>query len=322
MPANLTPQYHDAEERFKRATTTEERLNALQEMLRVIPKHKGTEKMQAELRRKLSRLRQEGEQKKATSSSKRPFYYVPREGAGRVAVAGPANSGKSQLVASLTAARTEVADYPFTTRAPIPGMMAFEDIQIQLIDTPPLEKQTLEPWQLALIEQSDLAVLLFDVNASELLDQTEFVLGELETRGLRLDDQGHPPLLILGNKVDLPEGMDNFDAWKELYRERFKAQPFSSVSGTYLKDFRQEVFARLDIVRVYTRPPGGRADQDSAPYVLARGSTVLDAAETIHKELAQRFQYARVWGQARFDGQMVEKDYRLEDGDRIEIHAG
>ncbi|HLV01165.1 MAG TPA: TGS domain-containing protein [Acidobacteriota bacterium] len=322
MPANLTPQYHDAEERFKRAATTEERLDALQEMLRVIPKHKGTEKMQAELRRKLSRLRQEGEQKKAASSSKSPFYYVPREGAGRVAVCGPANSGKSQLVGCLTAARTEVADYPFTTRAPIPGMMLFEDIQIQLIDTPPLEEHTLEPWQLALIEQSDLIVLLFDVNAPELLDQTEFVLGELEKRGLRVDDQGHPPLLILGNKVDLPEGMDNFSAWKELYRGRFNPQPFSTVSGAYLEEFGQEVFTRLDIVRVYTRPPGGRADRDSTPYVLARGSTVLDAAETIHKELAQRFQYARVWGQARFDGQMVEKDYELEDGDCIEIHAG
>lgn len=322
MPANLTPQYHDAEERFKKAATTEEKVDALQEMLRVIPKHKGTEKMQAELRRKLSRLRQEGEQKKATSSSKRPFYYVPREGAGRVAIAGPANSGKSRLVASLTAAKTEVADYPFTTRAPVPGMMAFEDIQIQLIDTPPLEEQTLEPWQLALIEQSDLAVLLFDVNAAELLDQTEFVLGQLEKRGLRLDDQGHPPVLILGNKIDLPDGKANFEAWKELYKDRFEPQSFSCLSEDGLDSFRREVFKQLDIVRVYTRPPGGREEENSAPYVLARGSTVLDAAETIHKQLAERFQYARVWGRARFDGQMVEKDYQLEDCDRVEIHGG
>ncbi len=321
MPANLTPQYHEAEERYKKATEPAEKVSALEEMLRVIPKHKGTEKMQADLKRRLSRLRKDAARKPA-AASQRPFYQIPREGAGRVLLAGPANSGKSQLLDSLTAASPEVADYPFTTRVPQAGMMAYEDIQIQLIDMPPLAPETLEAWQLAMLEQADVVLLMLDVNDPQLLDQTEFVLEKLGQRGIELSPEAAPRVVVLGNKVDQPSGEENFAAWQELYADRFRALPFSARRQLDREQLRSRLFELLEIVRVYTKRPGHGPEKDGAPYVLGKGSTILDAAAAVHKDMAENFKYARVWGTTLFDGQMVERTHVMEDGDVVEIHTG
>ena len=320
MPANLTAQYLEAESKFKQASTSTEKVQALEEMLRAIPKHKGTEKMQADIKKRLSKVRKES-QKKKSSASQRPDHYVKHEGAGQVVLCGPPNSGKSQLLTNLTHARVEVADYPYTTRVPQPGMMPFEDILIQLVDTPPLSPESLEPWQLAMIQQSDLALVVFDVNDSELLDQTEFILSKLEERGITTAPDQRPGLVFLGNKLDQPQGETNFSAWQELYQGQFRAEPFSAVSPTCLEELRLRLFKLLDIIRVYTKPPGKKPERNTDPFVFPRGSTILDAAATVHKEIAQSFKFARVWGHSRFEGQMVERSYVLEDGDVVEIHA-
>ena len=289
-------------------------------MLSTIPKHKGTEKMQADIKRRLSRLRKESQRKKSVGSQK-PAYHVDREGAGQVVLCGPANSGKSQLLANLTHAAPEVANYPFTTRLPQPGMMPYEDIQIQLVDTPPLSPEFLEPWQLAMIEQADLAMLIFDINDSNLLEQTEFVLGRLEERGIRLDGTGTPRVLILGNKIDRPRGKENFAAWQELYQDRFQAEPFCALSAQDLTAMRRRIFDLLEIVRIYTKAPGKKPEESPTPYVLKKGSTVLDAAAAIHKDLVGHLKFARLWGKTKFEGQMVERGYVLQDGDLVEIHG-
>ncbi len=319
MPANLTPQYHDAEERFKKASTSEEKVAALEEMLRVIPKHKGTEKMQAELKRRLSKARKESA-KKGPASSQRPVYQIPREGAGQVVLSGPPNSGKSQLLELMTSAHPEVADYPFTTRIPLAGMMPFEDIQIQLVDTPPLAPETFENWQLAMIEHSDITLLLFDVNDPLLLDQTEFVLKKLAGRPIELSETAQPKVFVLGNKVDQPGGRDNFAAWVDLYRGQFQAHPVSVLREDDRNTWRRRLFDELEVVRVYTKRPGHAVEKDATPYVLDRGATILDAAAAVHKELADSFKFARVWGKTLFDGQMVERTHVMEDGDVVEIH--
>ncbi|MCX6553014.1 MAG: 50S ribosome-binding GTPase, partial [Acidobacteria bacterium] len=123
MPANLSPEYHRAEERLRGARSPDEKIAALEEMLRVIPKHKGTDHMQADLKGRIAKLRKEIGKK----GGKGGFtFIVPREGAGQVAIAGPPNSGKSSLVRALTRATPAVGSYPFTTREPVPGMMPFE----------------------------------------------------------------------------------------------------------------------------------------------------------------------------------------------------
>ncbi len=323
MPANLTPQYHDAEEKFKKAATPAAKIEALEEMLRVIPKHKGTEKLQAELKKRLSKLRKEPQGKSQTASHK-PSHSIEKEGAGQVAVCGPPNSGKSFLLDCLTEARPEVADYPFTTRVPQAGMARFEDVQIQLVDMPPLAPEVLEPWHLAILSQADVLAVLFDVNDPLLLEQTEFVTERLAERGISLaaDADARPRVIVLGNKTDAPQGRDNFEAWTELYRGRFRARPFSCKSAVDLETAKRLFFESLDKVRVYTKKPGQSTDSVSSPFLLPRGATVLDAAAAVHKDLATHFKFAKLWGKTRFDGQMVERTHVMEDGDIVEIHSG
>ena len=320
MPANLTPQYFDAEERFKGAATDAERVEALQEMLRVIPKHKGTEKMQADLKRRLAKLRKEA-QKKGGAASHKPYHQVDKEGAGQVVVCGPPNSGKSQLLANLTHAEPEVADYPFTTRAPQPGMMPFQDIQIQLVDTVPLSPEMLEPWQMALIHNADAVLLLFDVTDPELLDQTDFVLQAFQKRGIEISAAASPPVLVLGNKIDRAGAEDEFEVWRELFGESFQAEPFSALSPGDLSALKRRLFDILKIVRVYTRAPGQKRDEDASPFVLKKGSTMLDLAAAVHKGMAADFKFAKVWNDHGLEGIMVERTYQVQDGDLAEIHA-
>ena len=321
MPANLTPEYFEAEEKFKQAETSEEKLTALQEMLRVIPKHKGTEKMQADLKRRLARTRKECQKQKSSGPQRHPFHFIEREGAGRVVLCGPPNCGKSTLLRSLTRADPEVADYPFTTRIPLPGMMAYEDIQIQLVDTPPLAQERYEAWQLAMIEQADLGVLLFGLEDPGLLDQTEFILSLFQKRDIRFRPSDPAGVLVFGNKVDLPECRENFAAWKELFAGAFEPLSLSAVSANDLESFRRLVFESLEIVRVYTRSPAAGGKKDQTPYVLRKGTTVLEAAGAIHKDLAAGFKFARIWGKGKYDGQMVERDHVLQDGDLLEVHT-
>jgi ribosome-interacting GTPase 1 len=202
-------------------------------------------------------------------------------------------------------------------------MMPFEDIQIQLIDTPPLAPEIYEPWQMAMIEQADISLLLFDVNDVALLDHSEYVLGLFEERGFDLPArQAEGRCLVLGNKVDLPGGRENFEAWLEFFGDRLSPKPFSVHSDGDLMQLKRDLFQQLRIVRVYTKPPAAKLDPDQAPFVLKAGSTVLDAASMVHKDLAASFRFARIWGQGLYEGQMVERDHVLHDKDVIEIHAG
>lgn len=321
MPANLTPVYHDAEERYKSASTDEERLDALLEMLAVIPKHKGTEKLQAEIKRKIARLRKDVQKQKSSGPSRKPFHHVDREGAGRVVLSGPPNSGKSSLLARLTRAEPEVAAYPFTTRAPQPGMLDFEDIQIQIIDMPPLAPEVFEPWQLATVEQSDINVFIFDVNDPMLLEQTEYIIEKLEQRGLSLTRSEHPRSIVLANKMDLEGSEDSLSAWKDLFGQVSESIPLSVQEEADFSSLKKIFFTYLDVVRIYTKSPGKKQNPDDKPYILKKGATVLDAAAHIHKDLAEGFKFAKIWGEGLHDGQMVERDHVLNDRDCLEIHA-
>ncbi|MFQ5741035.1 MAG: GTPase [Acidobacteriota bacterium] len=322
VPANLTPQYLEAESKFKRASTPDEKVACLETMLRLIPKHKGTEKLQADLKRRLSKLRK-GSQRKSRPSPRQPYYHIEREGAGQAILCGPPNGGKSHLLDKLTQASPEIGDYPFTTRVPQPGMMQFEDIQIQLVDTPALAPDFLESWQMTMIAEADVAVLLFDVCDPQLLEQTDFVVEICEEHNILLNStQSKPRAVVLGNKLDQPLAGENFRAWSELYQDRFTARPFSSRQNEHLKEFKLLLFSLLGIVRVYTKRPGYKRDEGSQPYLLKCGSTVLDAACAVHKDLVDHFRFARVWGKEGLEGQMVERTHILEDGDLVEIHAG
>ena len=312
MPANLTPEYLSAEQEFKSARTHQEKVSALERMLATVPKHKGTEKLQADIKHRLSQERKESQKKGASHST--PFYLVEKEGAGQVALLGPPNSGKSQLVCSLSHAQPEVADYPFTTRLPTPGMMFFEDVQIQLVDLPPLSPEFMEPWLPQAIRNASAGIVVLDIGDPNLIEQIEFIEGVLNERRLP------PPKLLVANKADLDPSGEDFAALADLYGGRYRALAVSATTGQNLDLFRRAVFDMLELVRVYTKRPGKPAEL-TVPYVLRRGQTVLDAARHVHKEFAEHLKYARLFrADGHRDGLMVERTHLLEDEDVLEFH--
>jgi small GTP-binding protein len=311
MPANLTPEYLAAEQDYKSAQTHAEKVAALAQMLATVPKHKGTEKLQADIKRRLSQARKESQKKGPAHAI--PYWQVQREGAGQVALVGPANSGKSRLVSALTHARPEVADYPFTTRLPVPGMMQYEDVQIQLVDLPALSAEFSEPWLHQVIRSASYSVLVLDLNDGQVLDEIDYVLQSLEQRRVPA------PRLLLGNKLDLPGASGNFAALEDLYGEHFPCLAVSAETGQNLDRFADVTFHLLEIVRVYTKVPGKAADL-SAPYVLRRGETVQDAARHVHKDFAEHLRFARLFHIDGGEGRLVDRHRVVEDRDILEFH--
>jgi small GTP-binding protein len=328
MPANLTPAYFEAEKRFREAKTNQEKIIALEEMLAVMPKHKGTDHLKADLRRKIARLTQASERK---SGTQRASLVLPREGAAQVVIVGLPNAGKSQLVASITKATPTVADYPFTTQNATPGMMEFENIKIQLVDMPPLVSGSIPFWVPPMLRRADALLIMVDLSNAPLDQLVEISMQLEELRvgiGEKKPEEEAPGFtwkkaLIIGNKLDLANESGTARADLQALRDEYKGQVpvlgISAKNGTGLEDLRRKVFEVLDIIRVYTKTPGQKADLND-PIILARGSTLADAAEDVHKDFRARLKFARLWGSGKHDGVMVKRDHVLEDGDIIELH--
>ena len=326
MPANLPPQYFEAEKRYRLAKDPEEKIGALQAMLAIMPKHKGTDKLRAELRRKIARLSDEAERKYATA--RRAGFYIAKEGAGQVILVGLANVGKSQLLASVTEASPEIAPYPYTTKTAIPGMMKFGDIQIQLVDTPPVGDKHVRTLLANSLRGADLIAIVVDLG-TEPTGQVEATLQALrEARIELLNDnleegiQGsyQKKMLIIGNKNDLESSSSNWERLVSQYGGLVPTVSTSATEGHGLEKMRESIYKALDIVRVYTKAPGSKADL-TEPVILKRGSTAIDAAESVHKDFQQNLRYIVIWGSGKYDGQRVGRDHALQDGDIVEFHV-
>ncbi len=331
MPANLTPGYKEAEERYRQASSHDEKVAALREMIALLPKHKGTEKLHADLKKKLAKHEEEGAHVAKSGHHAPDVGHVKREGAGQWVLLGPPNAGRSALLAALTHAHPEIAEYPFTTRVPQPGMMEFEDVLVQLVDTPAVAADHTEAWLPGLVHEADGVLLVLDVAADDLEESwralTELLArAHVRPRGAPVPADASPlvaerPVLVVANKQDL-DGDGTFAA---LAREVVgDALPFLAVSATRgdgLDALRPVLFQELRRVRVHTREPGKRPDA-GRPFVLARGATIEDLARLVHQDLAAHLKFARIWGKnARFEGQQVDRHHPLDDGDVGELHT-
>ena len=327
MSANLTIKYRKAEQAYRQAATPEEELRCLQVMLVEIPKHKGTDKMQADLKRKISRLKADVlAQKKNTGKAN---IRIPRQGAGRGIILGPPNSGKSQLLASLTRATPQIANYPYTTQQPLPGMMLWEDITIQLIDTPPITADLFDTTTQALIRGADVVVLLMDLGSDDGGQQLMELLDRFRDAKTRLgretcidkSDVGvtYTKTIFCPNKIDLAEAADRLQFFSDFVEADFECISISAIEKTNLDRLAQSIFQTLDVVRVYTKMPHREAELEN-PFTLKAGQTVLDLAELVHKDFAQHLKFGRVWGAGVHDGTIVKGDYVLRDRDIVELH--
>ena len=327
MPANLPPQYFEAEKRFREARTPQEKVEALEEMLTIMPKHKGTDKLRADLRRKISKFKNQAQQKKGVGK-RETAYTIEREGAAQIVLVGPPNTGKSSIVKALTNAEPEVADFPHSTWKPTPGMVPFENIQFQLVDTPPITKEYVDPWMADLIRRCDLLAIVVDLHSGPLsqLEETLEVLAGLRVfpKGMPVpQDLRKPPFvkktIVVVNKVDGEDEMEDYQVFLELCEVPLACIPVSTRSDQHLQGLVRKIYDSLGLIRVYTKAPGKKPDL-SAPFVLPKESTLEALAGKIHKDFVKKLKYARIWGKEVFDGQMIQKDHILKDGDIVELH--
>lgn len=341
MPANLTPEYKTAEAAYRKAGDPKERLDHLREMLRVIPKHKGTEHLQAEIKKRVKDLTTELATTKGGARTGPPTYIAP-EGAAQISLLGPPNSGKSALHRALTGSHTETGPYPFTTQFPHPGMYVFDEIPFQLVDLPALSPQHPIPWIVNALQPADAALFVVDLSDPECVDIALAAVGLLHAKNIVLST-GWPadhnrvdravdgdeissftlslPTLLVASKRDLsPDWADELDVFGELTGFGYPSVAVSSATEEGLDEIGDWLGRKLEIVRVYTKIPGQAADM-SRPFTVRRGQTVADVARLVHRDLAESVKYARVWGPGSFAGQQVGREHEVADGDILELHV-
>jgi uncharacterized protein len=333
MPANLTPEYKAAEAEYRQARTPEDRLAWLREMLRTIPKHKGTDHLRGDIKTRIKDLTQELAAPRKGGARTGPPTVVRREGAGQVALLGPPNSGKSALHGRLTGSHANVEPYPFTTQFPKPGMLCFEDVAVQLIDLPPVSTQHPVPWLANALQPADGCLLVVDLGEPACVEQVVELHEVLAARQMTLVDSWEAlleadedpfavrlPTLVVATKADQIPGVDKeLAAFRELTGFGYPAIVVSVVTGNGLDQIGPFLFQHLGVVRVYTKVPGRPPDL-TRPFTVRRGQTVHDVAELVHKELAEGLRYARLW-RVGIEGRQIGRDYPVEDGDVLELHA-
>ncbi len=330
MAVNLTPQYLEAEAQYKKAKSPDEKLECLKRMWVELPKHKASEKVQADLKTRMRELREDIESGKGKPKKAGVSYKIPKQGAGQFVILGGPNAGKSRLLTRFTRATPEVAPYPFTTREPHVGMMDYEDIKIQLIDLPPITADFMEPYHSSMTRSADAALLMVDLGDDDGPFAVETVIDRLkEVKTLLVGQRNYAEedftleetkTLLVPNKIDAPGAQDRLEILREMMGDRFPMHVIAAEPGTGLKELSDAMFHTLEVIRIYTKQPGKQADM-TAPYTVPIGSNIEELAGCVHRELQEKLKSARVWGSGVFDGQSVGRDHVLHDKDVVELHA-
>lgn len=331
MPANLPPHYYELEREFRAEKDLRKKLELAHELLALMPKHKGTDKLQADMKAKISKLKKQIESggKKHGDTRVEDYTHIEKEGAGQVIIIGPPNSGKSTIVGGLTNAKVEIAAFPFSTHKPVQGMMFFENTQIQLIDTPPVSPDYTEKYIPELVRKADIAIITADPTSAGVLESVEFLFEYFKMKNIEfksestaesyMEKRREKKSRLVVTHIDEPSGEGAVEIFEEFFGEQLPVMGLAVPSDLRVTEFKKELFDALRIVRAYCKQPGKEPDK-SDPVVLPVGGTVADMALEIHKDFAHNLKFAKVWGSKVHDGQMVSGDYEIDDEDIVELH--
>lgn len=326
MPANLPPTYYEKERELKYAQTPEEKIQIYMELLAIMPKHKGTDKLKGDLRQKISKLKKEIGKK--PGAVRTDFYHVSKEGSAQVVLLGMPNCGKSQILQSLTNAEPEVHDYPFTTQKPQVGMILYDNIQIQLVDMPPIAIDYAPGWIFGIARSGDLILVVLDLK-KEPSAQFETIRDLLKNARIILQPKGESPseetamvkrALIICNKIDAPGAQERFEQIKKQWKNTYLLHPLSASEKQGTEDLKHIIYDTLEIIRVYTKPPHREYDR-THPYVLKKGAKVIELASQIHKDFMTELKYVRLWREGKYKGMRIDRDETLQDEDVVEFHT-
>ncbi|MCY4157630.1 MAG: 50S ribosome-binding GTPase [Gammaproteobacteria bacterium] len=345
MPTNVTQEYKKAEQAFREAREPQDRLRCLREMLRLIPKHKGTEHVQADIKTRIKQLTTELSRPRKGGARAGPAHAVRREGAAQVALLGAPNAGKSRLHSALTGSQSTVGAWPHTTEMPIPGMAPYRDIHFQLVDLPPVAIERTQPWLATALQPADGALLVVDIASPDYAAEIGTVLDKMAGKRVTFTAEwpGLPdprkrrrkkraarkqetfedlfrirlPALLVANKADLGDYRDRLEELSG--KLGFPALAVSAEAGDNLDAIPKFLFQGLGVVRAYTKTPGKPPDLER-PFTLRHGATVSELASLVHKDIAGSLRFARIWGEQVYDGQQVSPRHLIRDGDILELH--
>lgn len=299
MPINASPEYFRAQGEYLAAKTKDEKIKALERLIMLAPKHKGSENLLANLKSKLSKLKREIEDEKKRKKYRASSVALVKKTADAfVVLVGLTSSGKSALLAALTNATPKISPFPFTTIKPEQGVFDYSGCKIQIVELPSLRQDIeMDSETLGIIRISDLIVIVATTN-----EEIDSILQELKDAKIAL------PTLIIHNKADV---IQKVPSKSEL--------SVSASTKQNIAELKDKIFMKLKIMRVFTKEPGKKSSH--LPIILKKDATIKDLAKKIHKSFLEKFNYALVWGSSvKFPGQRCGLDHKLQDGDVVEIY--
>ncbi len=301
MPINASYEYFNAEKIYLQAKTIEDKIIALEEMIKASPKHKGSENLLAELKTRLKKLKEK--QEKAKKSGKTTKKSIRKEHFQCVLLGLP-NSGKSSLLAKLTNAQPKISPYPFTTSKPELGTMDYQKVKAQIVDLPSIGSAALDQ---GLINTADCIIIVIET------------LSDLEKISPYLKKAQGSQIIVI-NKSDLLSNEEQRKLEATIKSKKLNAILISSITNYNIEQLKEKIFQQMHVIRIYTKEP--RKSPTNDPIVLKENSTVKDIAESILKGFSNKIKETSITGpSSKFPNQKVGLSHILKDKDIVEFHT-
>ncbi len=300
MPINANYEYINAEKEFQTAQTDEQKLLALEKMMKTMPSHKGAEALRKNIRTRYKKLKKILENKKKKKQGGKTSI---KKAEMQAAIVGLTNSGKSSFLSTLTNASPEIASYLYTTSSPDIGTLDYENVKIQLIDMPAIENELCD---LGIINTADTLLIII-----EKTPQIEEIFPFLENATKKR--------IIIFNKSDLLSSEEKRKVSAFLQSKKYNFIIFSCKTKENLSELKEKIFQSFHKIRIYTKEPGKQADKE--PTIMNKDSTMKEMAEKIF-HFSIKIKEARVTGpSSKFPNQKVGLEHVLKDKDIVEFYV-